>query len=251
MPVMKFDPYTGKPLSKDKEGELPRPPIEPKVVQSQPEPTPVVAEPEPSINPFIAPDNREDISYLLEPLNKVLEEAEDMLKVRTSGFKIKRSIIPKGFAYKPAVTWLLAEEGTAFKLNKPEESLKSIGQSKKLDYYIDRVFLEPSDVKELLKNEDVAREALIKLVSEMFDNLVLNKKLSEYKEYYGSTVATISKLGQVGKYCSDYQEELIEIRLFSDVVELDEKGETNVIERSNTNVSKSSEGSEAIAFGTY
>jgi len=245
-PVMRYDPYTGKPLAK--EGELPKPPITPKVERSQPEPTPVVAEPEPSINPFIAPDNREDISHLLEPLNKVLEVAEDMLKVRTSGFKVRNSIIPKGFQYKPTVTRMVVEEGSAFNLNKPKEPLKCVGASKVLDYYIDRVFLEPLDVKELLKNENAAINALVNLVSEMYENLVLNKNLIENKEYYGTTVATIAKLGQIGKYCSDYQEELIEIRLFSDIVEIKE-GVENVVVGTNTSVSQSSEGSETIAFG--
>lgn len=185
------------------------------------------------VNPLEAPNGEVVVEELLEPLNTILDEIEHKLQLITKGFKIKRDPggskikIPKEFVYKPGVTRVNDGED-AFTLVKPSGVTSLKFDDFKKDVYLDRVLLNPIEIRELLKYPDKAGELLENLViHSMWKNLWETKKLDSSKKYIGNHVGTLKRPSSVEgdknyarKYTGDI--DFIEIRLYSDITLLSE-----------------------------
>lgn len=257
MPVLKVDPTTGESLNKAKTKEQAaeeeanrlkalaeykervkeKRPRKKKVVEE----TEVVAkkdvgiiavkaaEPIPvKVNPFLAPNGEINAEELIEPLNVILEEIEHNLQLMTKGYKLTGDSndilsaleLPKEFKYIPSVTRSNTGE-EAFNLVKPNGITKLEYDKLNKDLYVDRVFLKPVDIKELLKYPDKAKDLLKKVIIDgMWKNLWETKKLDSKNKYFGTKVASIKRTGPVKGYAyanTSYDEAMIEIRMFSDI----------------------------------
>lgn len=206
--------------------------VEPEEVLATPSITIVKKDIPVKVNPFTAPNGEINVEELIEPLNAVLKQVEDTLKLITKGYKLTgednkfttKVSIPDKFQYKPGVTHIKNNKEEAFNLNKPGVVSLNYNETAK-DMYIDRVALKPLDVKELLKYPDKAYEAVKDLVVDnMFKNLWEAKKLDPKKKYFGTTIATLKRPGMGENYCfkTSGDVDFLEIRLFSDATELPE-----------------------------
>jgi hypothetical protein len=180
------------------------------------------------VNPFLAPNGEVPAEDLIEPLNAILKECEEMLRVKSLEYNITDNEdltfgsgrLPENFEYIPAVTRNNTGED-AFRLVDGKIAKLKYSQIVK-DLYVDRIFLKPEELKELFKQPERAKKAIYKLISDMFENLKNIKKLDKSKRYYGNTLASIKRFGHVTGYCAVFSEdyEFLEIRLFSDATEL-------------------------------
>lgn len=255
MPVLKINPSTGESLDKTKTVEEIAAEVEaqtkalaeykervktkkPRKKKEEPTETgvaiKVVKQDIPvKVNPFLAPNGEINVEELLEPLNAILKDIEHGLQLLTKGYKVQNQDsslsgkvdLPKEFEYKPSITRVQnGEDG--FLLTKPSgmTSLKYDKLNK--DVYVDRIFLKPIDIKELLKYPEKAKTLLNTLIIDgMWQNLWNTKQLDSKKKYFGTKVATIQRTGSSTDFCTNnttYDEAMIEIRMFSDVTPLPE-----------------------------
>lgn len=256
MPVLKVNPTTGESLDKTKTPEeaaaieaarvkaleeykervKTKKPRKKKVVEEEEvQVTPkilVVKKDIPAkVNPFEAPNGEINAEELLVPLNALLKAVEDKLKLITQGYKLTgvstdaftKLSLPKEFEYKSSVT-RVKDGSEAFQLVKPSgiTSLKYTDLNK--DVYVDRIFLKPIDVRELLKSDKAFEILRAVVIDGMWKNLWETKELDPKKKYFGTEVARINLGGPLkDQYCvhnTTYDEAMIEIRMFSDITEL-------------------------------
>lgn len=183
------------------------------------------------VNPFEAPNGEVNAEELIEPLNAIIKDVEHSLQLITKGYKLdnkgtdmfSKLSLPKSFEYKSSVT-RVSSGAEAFNLVKPSGVTKLTYQEFQKDVYVDRVFLKPVDVKELLKDKDKATELMKNLIIDgMWQNLWNTKGLDSKKKYFGTEVARIKLPGVKDQYCfhnTTYDEAMIEIRMYSDITEL-------------------------------
>jgi hypothetical protein len=182
------------------------------------------------VDPLNAPNREVVVEELLEPLNAILDNIERKLQLMTKGFKFKANENPlasnvdkpKEFSYKPSVT-RVQNGDDAFSLVKPSGVTTLKFEKLNKDVYIDRVLLNPIEVRELLKDDNAETILENLIIHGMFKNLFETKQLdSGKKKYTGSVVATLKRPGMGNNYCFKYTGdiEFIEIRLFSDITEV-------------------------------
>ena len=216
---------------------------------SQETPTPVVVQyvetpVEVKINPFTR-NNQTMVDPLLPSLNEILDELEAEIATKCLEYNIDNTknpytiYLPKEISYIPTVTRVSDDGDGAFSLNRPKAALKVTYDKFMKDLYLDRVFLTPEDVKTMLQYPDKAKAILRSLVQNMFQNVINTKQLDVNKKYLGAKIATMSRPGQPGVYSSNYQDEYVEIRMFSDATEYVE-GEIDEPNRESVESSQSS-----------
>jgi len=258
MPVLKIDPTSGESLNKAKtkeqvaEEEAARlkalADYKERVKEKKPRKKKAVEEPEieatketgiivkaavpipVKVNPFLAPNGEINADELIEPLNTILEEIEHNLQLMTKGYKLSANTtdaisaldLPKEFKYIPSVT-RITDGSDAFNLVKPNGITKLEYDKLNKDIYVDRVFFKPLDIKELLKYPEKARELLKKVIIDgMWKNLWETKKLDSKNKYFGTKVASIKGVTTICHVNTNYDEAMIEVRMFSDITPLPE-----------------------------
>lgn len=195
-----------------------------------------------TINPFTASSADATVEELIEPFNRLLDPCEEYLKKITKNFKIKK--VKDNNEYK-------------LSLNRPKSSVKIIYDSDftinehipksiesvnnaltgiptyldlfqlqgyksqyKKNIVIDRLWFTPTDIKHMLKHPKEAKQLLLKLISAMYNEMVVIKFLKTGNKYSGTTVASIAIPGEKNKYSINFKDEFLELRMWSDVTEI-------------------------------
>ena len=237
MAILKIDPVTGESLDKAKSPEqVARDQAANEkfynerkkraLSKSKKKPERVKYEPIVIIDPINSPNNEPSVEELIESFNKLLDSSESFLRKESKKYsnvklddtpyglnlnKPKNTLkvnydsdlttykhIPKDIEYFPTISVTASNYDTFHSEPKVEEGIKRF-------LYVDRVMFNALDVKTLLKTPSKSKIILANLIKKM---------------YTGKTVASIAIPGEKKKYCLNYKDEFIELRLFSDITEV-------------------------------
>jgi len=171
-----------------------------------------------------------EIEPLLEELNEIFLESEEELKKLNRVYNLQETgphaVVPDQFKYHGTITRIRNDGTIAFQLKQPPGAISLSYKNIESDMYLDRVHLDPFDIQNILKDKDSSKKIINKLVNDMLENLKKHKQLDISKKYIGKTIATMVRPGTQSRIVTNYQDEFIEIRLYSDATEISQ-GEKN------------------------